>query len=298
MRTIVLSIVFVVCQQSIMAQSEKAPGFLWQVNMNGSEFYLAGSIHAGKKEFYPLPQAYLDAFNKSDHVIFELRDDFKTIREKIFSYAAKDSLEEGQSLDQYLGGESKKILDTLFKGEEETLLQYYRYKGWLLNMAVQGMAPKMIGYDPGQAVDKYFHDLATEAHKKILGLDKVETQLQLFEFDVPLETQVHIIETGLKSVEQRALAEKPIFESYYNQDTEAFREAFFSTMNLENPQIRAMYEKVFVNRNRAWVDKLIELSNTQQGHYFMLVGSGHYFGPDNVLELLRQKGYTVKQYSE
>lgn len=287
-----------VCQQIIIAQNDTLPGFLWQVNINGSEFTLAGSIHAGKKDLYPLPKAYIDTYNKADNIIFELEDNFESIREHIFNYAEKDRLKEGQYLNDNFSPEIKEILAVLFKGNEETLQRYYSYEGWLLNMAIMGMAPKLIGYDPEMAVDNYFHDLATDDKKIIHGLDKIESQLSLFEFEAPFEAQVQVIENGLKTVEMRARSEQPLFDNYYSQNTEAFRNAFLTPMDFDNPQVKAMYERVFVERNKAWVQKLIELSKTQPGKYFMLVGCGHYFGTDNVLELLKQEGYTVKQCKE
>ena len=77
---------------------------------------------------------------------------------------------------------------------------------------------------------------------------------------------------------------------------EGFKEAFLKLMNLENPQMRSVYDQVFVSRNKAWVRELIDLSSSHPGTYFMVVGSGHYFGPDNVLELLESKGFTVEHY--
>ena len=298
MKAIVLSILFMVCQQTMMAQTDTPPGFLWQVNINGSQFSLAGSIHAGKKDHYPLPKAYLNAYKQADYVILELKDDFKKLEKMVFSYAAKDSLKEDQYLDNYLSQESKDLLAFLFKGKEEVLLRYYRHEGWLLNMTILGKKSKLIGYDPEFAIDKYFHELATNDQKTILGLEQIETQLRLFEFHVPLETQVQIINSSLNATEQQARAEQPLFDTYFSQDTEAFRETFLSIMNLENPQIKKMYELTLVDRNKAWVKKLIELSKTSTGNYFMLVGCGHYFGPDNVLELLEEEGYMVKPYSE
>jgi len=295
MKAIVLSILFMVCQQTMMAQTDTPPGFLWQVNINGSQFSLAGSIHSGKKDQYPLPKAYLNAYKQADYVILELKDDFETLEEMIFSYAAKDSLKEDQYLDNYLSQESKDILALLFKGKEEMLLCYYRHEGWLLNMTIIGKKSKLIGYDPEFAIDKYFHELATNDQKTILGLEQIETQLRLFEFHVPLENQVQIIEAALERAEAQARTEQGFFDAYYCQDTEAFRKAFLTIMNLDNPQIKTMYESVLVNRNKAWVKKLIELSETRPGNYFMLVGSGHYFGPNNILELLKSKGYTIEK---
>lgn len=295
MKAIKLSLLLLACQQTLIAQNETPPGFLWQVNINGSEFSLAGSVHVGKKDLYPMPVAYLNAYRQADYVLFELKEDFATLEEMIFKYAAKDSLEEDQYLDNYLSQDSKEILSVMFKGKGDLLARYYRYEGWLLNMAISGWRSKLVGFDPELAVDRYFHDLATQDHKTILGLDHIETQLKLFEFEATREQQVEIIETSLKRAKKQALSEQPIFESYYSQDTDAFREAFLGNMDLENPQIRAMYDRVFVSRNKAWVRELIELSRNMPGNYFMLIGSGHYFGSGNVLQLLEDEGFQVRQ---
>jgi hypothetical protein len=285
-----------VCQQTLMAQTETPAAFLWQVNINGSEFNLAGSVHTGKKGL-TLPEAYLNAYKQSDIIIFELKEDSETLKEMIFKYAQKDSLAEDQYLDKYLSQESRYLLSELFKGKEDVLSRYFHHEGWLLNMAISGRKSRLLGYDPELAVDKYFHDMATKNHKEIMGLDQIETQLQLFDFEVPLETQVQILESAIQRAEQQARTEQALFDSYYHQDQEAFKEAFYEMMNFENPQRRSMYDKVFVKRNMAWVQKLIEWSETRQGNYFMLVGSGHYFGPDNLIELLEKEGYQVLPYN-
>jgi uncharacterized protein YbaP (TraB family) len=298
MKTILLAISFLVAQQSLNAQPKTPPGFLWQVEINGSEFTLAGSIHAGKKEQYPLPKGYLIEYKKSDFIIFEIKDDFESIQEQIFAYAEKDRLEENQFLDNYLSMESKKTLAALFQGEEETLQRLYGYEGWLLNMSIMGMSPKFIGYEPKLAVDKYFHDFASKDKKPIYGLDDIETQIRIFELEVPHEVQVKILENGLKTIEMRAKSEQPLFDAYFSQDRDAFEKAFLTPMNFENPQVKAMYDRVFAARNKAWVQKLIELANTEKGQYFMLVGCGHYFGPENVLELLKEEGFKPKEYKK
>jgi uncharacterized protein YbaP (TraB family) len=293
-----LAISFVIAQHSLHAQPETPPGFLWQVEINGSEFTLAGSIHAGKTELYPLPKGYLEEYKKSDFIILEIKDDFESIQEQIFAYAEKDRLEENQFLDNYLSVESKTTLAALFKGEEETLQRLYGYEGWLLNMSIMGMLPKFIDYEPKLAVDRYFHDFATEDKKPIYGLDDIETQIGIFEFEVPHEEQVKILESSLKTGKMRAKSEQPLFDAYFNQERDAFKKAFLTPMNFENPQVKAMYDRVFAARNKAWIQKLIELANTEKGQYFMLVGCGHYFGPENVLELLEKEGFKPKNYNK
>jgi len=297
MKTQLLSLLLMAGLPAIQAQTEVPVSFLWHVNIDSSNIWLAGSVHVGQKDLYPLPEAYTKAYRQADHLIFELKDDAETLEEMIFTYAKKDILEEGQYLNNYLSQESKEILSVLFKGKEEMLSRYYEYEGWLLNMAISGMKYKLIGYDPELSVDKYFHDLALADQKPVYGLDQVETQLKLFDFDAPVENQVQIIEAALGQAKTQARNDQAIIDTYYNQDTEAFREAFLTLLDLKNPQRKVIYDLVFVNRNKVWVEKLIDLSKTQPGSYFMLVGSGHYFGPDNLIELLEKEGYQVTPYN-
>ncbi len=297
MKTQLLSLLLMAGLPAIQAQTEVPVGFLWHVNIDSSNFWLAGSVHVGQKDLYPLPEVYTKAYRQADHVIFELKDDAETLEEMIFTYAKKDILEEGQYLNNYLSQESKEILSVLFKGKEEKLSRYYEYEGWLLNMAISGMKYNLIGYDPELSVDKYFHDLALADQKPVYGLEQLETQLKLFDFDAPVENQVQIIEAALGQAKTQARNDQAIIDAYYNQDAEAFREAFLTLLDLKNPQRKVIYDLVFVNRNKVWVEKLIDLSKTQPGSYFMLVGSGHYFGPDNLIELLEKEGYQVTPYN-
>lgn len=293
MKAIILSLLLLLSQQALWSRTEDPGYILWQVNINGSDFTLAGSMHAGKPEYFPLPDAYMNAYNQADMVILEVKESSEALQEMVFSFAEKDRLEEGQFLDKHLSPESKEILSALFKGKEDLLSRYYHYEGWLLNSVVSVWRSVYFGYDPELSVDMYFHDLAVRDKKQIIGLDKVETQLALFDFDVPFETQLKILESAIQGAKQRAQAEQPLFDHYYNSDVDGLREAFLTLMNLENPQMRSVYDQVFVSRNKTWVRKLIELSSSHPGRYFMLVGCGHYFGPDNVLELLEAEGFTV-----
>jgi len=66
-------------------------------------------------------------------------------------------------------------------------------------------------------------------------------------------------------------------------------------MIFKNPQMKKMYDMVFTKRNTVgWT--IIELSKGNPGSYFVLVGSGHYFGPSNILELLESKDTLLKRY--
>jgi uncharacterized protein YbaP (TraB family) len=278
-----------------IAKSNEEPSdcFTWKVKINESTFYMAGSIHTAKKDNYPLPKTYLNCYKKADKVIFELEDDFKTLENKIFLYAEKDKLPDGLNLGDSLNSESIHKLREIIGNDK--LDKSFGYEAWLLNMFIAASKSKLYGYDPKLAIDKYFHDLATKDKKEIIGLDEIQTQLALFDFDLPFKIQIKILEKAVSEMAMKAKGEEELFKAYFENDLIKFEKEFLKTYDFNNPQMKKMYDMVFTKRNTSWVEHFIELSKGNPGSYFVLVGSGHYFGPNNILELLESKGYTIEK---
>lgn len=277
----------------IKPQDTPSDCFIWKVKIDESTFFLAGSIHAANETDYPLSKNYIKKYKDADKVIFELAEDFETIETKLFQYAEKDKLEKEQYLDLHLTNESLNKLEQLF--EEERLKKYFQHEAWVLNMAIAGSKSKLIGYDPILAIDKYFHDLAQKDKKDIIGLESLQTQIEIFEFEVPYEMQIKIIEKAVTNMEKQAENEIPLYKAYFENNLEEFEDQFLKSYNFDNPQLKLIYDRVFTNRNTKWVEILENLAQENQGTYFVLVGAGHYFGPNNMREILSKKGYVVKK---
>jgi uncharacterized protein YbaP (TraB family) len=269
--------------------------FTWKVEINKSVFYLAGSVHAATEESFPLPKAYMKSYAKADKVILELKDDRNELEKKIIQYAEKDRLKEDQYLNHHLSAESLEKLRQLFANDEPKLNQYYQYESWLLNMAIAGTRSRLTGYNPHLAIDMYFNQLAKKDKKEIIGLDDLQTQLLLFEYELPFEMQVKIIEKAVSKMEADAKKDSLLFEAYFNNDIAQFENVFLQNFDFNKPQMKQVYDMVFTNRNIKWVEEFEKLSIEKPGKYFVMVGAGHYFGPNNIRELLEQKGYTIEK---
>ena len=274
-------------------QVKISDSIIWKAEINESTFYLAGSIHTAKEAYYPLPDIYTDYYKKADKVILELEKDFEGIEDDILRYAQKDTLPEEDYLNKHLKPESIDKLRQIFK--EEELDKYYKYEGWLLNMAISGAKTKLVGFDPLLAIDKHFHELASKDNKEIIGLDNITTQIELFEFDAPVLMQVQVLENSINNMEEQAEKELPLLEAFFSENLTLFEEEFLKEMDFDNPQVKQAYDMVFTNRNTNWVEQFEKISVDNPATYFVLVGAGHYFGPNNIRELLSQKGYNVEK---
>jgi uncharacterized protein YbaP (TraB family) len=291
---ILLSVVLGVLPAGLLNAQSRGT-FVWKVRILGSDFYLAGSVHAGKPEYYPLPDAFQEAYDHSDRVVLELKENFDTLQNMIFDYGEKDRLGEEEWLNNQLDPEELGKLEDLFKGEEDVLQRLYRYKGWMLNMAIAGRKYRLVGYDPKLGIDRHFNKRATEDGKEITGMESIETQLRLFESDASPEIQLQMVKAALARVEDNALSEKPMIDAYYTYNPAQFESALLGLYDFSNPRVKKAYEIIFTDRNRAWVEKMKELAAVEPSTYFMLVGCGHYFGPGNIRELLEAEGFSVEQ---
>ena len=56
---------------------------------------------------------------------------------------------------------------------------------------------------------------------------------------------------------------------------------------------RGAYDRLLTNRNAKWVPQ-IEAMLDAPGTKLVAVGAGHLAGPDSVIKMLRDKGYTVE----
>jgi uncharacterized protein YbaP (TraB family) len=64
-------------------------------------------------------------------------------------------------------------------------------------------------------------------------------------------------------------------------------------MKAEYPDL---YQRINVDRNRAWLPKLQALLDDSEGdNALVVVGALHLLEQDGVVELLRAKGYTVER---
>ena len=70
--------------------------------------------------------------------------------------------------------------------------------------------------------------------------------------------------------------------------------AIIATYIKDLPEI---YNRFVVQRNKAWISKIEDLV-VNGDTALVVVGAGHFVGPDNLLELLMDKDYTIEQMNQ
>ncbi len=265
--------------------------FLWEVKSASNTVYLFGTIHVGKKSFYPLPDAVEKALASSKKIVVEAditkTDGLDNIG-KLIMYEPPDTLQ-------------KKIPSQLF---ERLKVQLTRFK--MPIESIKPMKPFMVGavlsvneftrlgYDMNFGVDAYLIAAAQKQMKPVLELESQLGQIELLTNMPPL-LQESFLENTLGSLETGSISEQiaGVVNAWQTGDTKRMQEVV-AEGNKSAKQVSEFDEILLYSRHPGMLKKIETYLLEDQPH-FVAVGSLHLLGPKGLVELLRAKGYKVKQ---
>jgi uncharacterized protein YbaP (TraB family) len=148
---------------------------------------------------------------------------------------------------------------------------------------------QQLGFDPNQGLDKYFFDKAKLAKKEIVGLETIEYQLGFFD-GMEMGTQELLLLQTLNDLETLEGEFDEIVKSWATGDIEALERTLLKDF-AEYPEV---YKRFVSERNRNWLPKIESLVG-QRDNYLVIVGTLHLVGKEGVIELLKERGYSVEQ---
>jgi uncharacterized protein YbaP (TraB family) len=145
--------------------------------------------------------------------------------------------------------------------------------------------PFLLGCE-GQGWDMKFAAMAKSASKEVKGLEEVKVQLAVFD-SIPYKEQAEMLASMVLNIDSTKNSFKDLLKLYREKDIDKLAAATAEDKSMDK------YEAVMLsNRNKNWIpviEKQIKSMPT-----FIAVGAAHLGGKNGVIDLLRQKGYTVK----
>jgi uncharacterized protein YbaP (TraB family) len=269
-----------------------AKEYLWEVVGLTNRVYLYGTVHAGRKDWYPLPKAVEDAFADSQALVVEADvTDTKALKqdEGALVYALPDSLRNHVSEDDY--------------ERFRKLLPRYRYPEEQVERMKPFMAVSMLvfsewgrqGYYPEFSIENYLIAKAKAEVKPVKELEGVAAQMKLM--DSLTERENRLIFSGTVMALETGLTDRQI-QGLVDAWKAGDPDALLQVAREYNSQVKgaAEFEDKFIWSRHGEMMKKIEgyLNDTRERH-FVAVGALHLAGPRGLLALLRQRGYVVRQ---
>jgi uncharacterized protein YbaP (TraB family) len=262
---------------------------LWSVEAGANTIYLLGSLHVLKSDAYPLAEVIENAYSSSRMLIFETDMNAMAnpaVQQKMIALGLYP---DGQTLDQHLSDETKKLLKKKISEIGLPMQQFAQFKPWFIALTLATFELQRLGYNPIYGIDMHFFNRAKEDEKELGFFEPVEYQIELLGRMTDQDQESFLNQT-LEEMDIIAELAEDLTKYWKSGDAENLYQLMNRSFK-DHPEIR---DRLLVERNKKWISQIEKLMKTNK-NVLVVVGAGHLVGPDSVVELLKKKGYSVKQ---
>jgi uncharacterized protein YbaP (TraB family) len=276
----------------IEERNDSLRGLLWEVkSKDGNIAYLFGTIHVGKPSFYPLPRPVQVAWLASSKIVVEAditdQSEGKEIA-KIVDYP------KGETIERHI---SPQLLTRLKAQLEKRKIPYANVSG-MRPVILGGMLPILeyvqLGYDMNSGLDLALVKRAQQEKKPLLQLESSLAQIKLLT-SMPSALQESFLDNALTIIEQGRSADQitGIVNAWQLGDAKLMLELTDEASRSQKDADK-FNQLLLWGRHPAMMEKIEAYLASGETH-FIAVGSLHLIGPRGLVNLLSQKGYSVRQ---
>lgn len=290
-----LSLIIAVMAVALACQAQ----LLWKVSGNGlgRPSYIFGTHHMAPASMIDQIAGMNAAIDGCDIVVGEIEKDSLMSQESQmkmagFMIAPVDStLDKLYTPDEY--AEVEKVFNKYFGAMGVKLAQMKSLKPNAISTQLQAMqAIKYFpNFDANNLIDMAVQERANEAGRPSLGLETLQEQIDLL-FNAPMTEQAKSLLEACRQDEFFQVQSSALAEAYMHQDLDKLMQVMTdATMGGDSEE--AM-EALIYSRNRNWAEKLEKMMPERA--CLVCVGAGHLPGAKGLLQILRDKGYTVEPF--
>lgn len=164
------------------------------------------------------------------------------------------------------------------------------FRPWFALTLVSTAAMQEEGYVATLGADQQVLDQARVEGQSVDYFETAEDQL-LIMAGLDDEIMGEVFEASLAEYEDFSGQMARMFDVWRTGDLAGLEALANKSVQKVAP---AMYEAVFVARNRAWIERIEEMM-AGEGAYFIAVGAGHFVGEDGLVDLLEERGYRLER---
>jgi uncharacterized protein YbaP (TraB family) len=274
-------------QQTEETNSSKS--CLWVVETPSNQVFLLGSLHVLKSEAYPLAAEIDRAYALSQRLVFE------TDLEAMMDPAIQTKMmelgvyPEGQDLFQNISERTRIKLEKRLKTLGLPAADLTRFKPWFLAVTLTTLELQRMGFNPLYGIDIHFYNKARADEKELGYLESVDYQLSLLG-NMNARDQKSFLSQTLEDLDIAAQLAGDMVAAWQRGDAEKLYTLLFKSFE----RYPGIEDRLLTRRNKDWILKIEEMLGKPQ-NTMVIVGAGHLIGPKGIVQLLRQKGYQVKQ---
>ncbi len=275
---------------------------LWEIS--GKDIkpsYIFGTMHLMPKDDFLIDVPTKKSFEAAEQVVFEI--DMKQMENpmELMGMMGKMMMPSDTTIKDLISDADYTLLKNRFDSIGLPFEMMQSMKPMWLSAMIDGMGSGKLDMTGGASADETskstmsyeveFNKLAKAENKKTSGLETIDFQIGLFD-SIPLKIQADMLVASLKSKNDGKDEMKEMVKIYLDKDIEKMSR-MLSENNSSKDNAMTPYEAMLLNnRNANWIAKMEKLMHEKSN--FIAVGAAHLGGPKGVLNLLKQKGYTIK----
>lgn len=270
---------------------------MWRAYGDSATIDLIGSVHLLPSSALPLPGVMTDAFDTADVLALEIALDQNAMAGATLSILSRATFGGDTTLRKVLSKKAYAELKKYARKQGLDLAALEGYRPWMVGFMIMGS--KMMGggeesedgaMQPG--VDMIAQERAQERGISTRGLETIDFQLGLFT-DLSLKDQEAFLLQQIRGDDMSGASFEELVDTWKRGDSAAL----VRSIEKEYPAKSDGYNKLIVERNKAWIPQL-EAWMHEPKHFVVVVGAAHLVGPDGVIAMLKSRGYRVERVAQ
>lgn len=274
-----------------VAAQDGARGFQWDARKGGARVLLMGTIHVGRDGQTTLGAAQRALVAQAAVIALEA-DVFNAQRAlaAMQKYALYGS---GPGLDARIDAAQRARIERVAQRVGLPLEAAWRMKPWMLANSLIVLEAQRQGYSVAQSTEAQLYALTQETGKPLAEIESLDLQFELFE-RASLAVQMAYLDQSLLSLEDASAARElgGLVQAWVRSDTAFLEAQLLKLRQSTSAAERFVAQKIVDERHPAMVAAVERLAASGRLH-LVAVGSLHYFGPNGLLALLRNRGWTI-----
>ena len=287
------SLVLAVLMLALASQAQ----LLWKVSGNGLSrpSYIMGTYHFAPANMMEKIPGMERALEGCDVVVGEIDKEEMMGQDAQMKMAMAMMAPADSTLDVLFSPEDyaivEQVFDKYFSNMGVKLSQMNMLKPGAISVQMQAMqaVKHFPNFNESELIDMAVQTRANEMGRPSIGLETIDEQIELL-FNSPLTEQAEGLLEACKKDDLFTVQSSALVEAYMAQDLTEL-ERIFTDPELGGDDAEAM-DALIYDRNRNWAEKLVKMMPERAA--LVCVGAGHLPGDQGLLQLLRDRGYTVE----
>lgn len=273
----------------LVAQVSWADTALWEVSKGDHKFWLGASLSGLKSSSYPLPAEFDDAFRRADKLYVER--DISAVSQSDFGVRAMQAsvYSDGRNLKSALSPAVWNDLEKFAQARGVPMFSLLLFKPVFTVFTLTALESKRLELRNG--VDAHYFYRAAKLQKPIVVLETLEQQISYLQKINEIDANL-LIKNLLEELSGLSSSLDQITQSWRAGDMEALDRLKGKKLRAQAPEL---YKILVMERSQSWLPYFNNMLKTTDVE-FVLIDAIHFSGLNNLLQLLKAEGYTVKPY--